>query len=166
LFWHYGYFSKGGYAMRIAYMLCFFLALSIPAVAAETDQKLKQEMENAVAAYATTFNKLDPAGMAALYASDGVLVNTGGLHTDLVKWYEGVFKAGINHLENTLDQFWPLGPDTALSMGEYRSTGKNQSGAAIENAGRWTAVDVREGGVWKIRMLTAFLKPPPPQAAK
>ena len=151
--------------MRIAYMLCFFLALSIPAAAAETDQNLKQEMENAVAAYAATYNKLDPAGMAALYASDGALVNVGGLHTDLVKWYEGVFKAGINHLENTLDQFWPLGPDMALSMGEYRSTGTNQSGAAIESAGRWTMVCVREGGKLKIRMLTAFLKPSP-QAAK
>src|SRR4051794_20686541 len=99
--------------MRIAYILCFFLTLSIPAAAAETNQNLKQEMEMQVAAYAATFNKLDPAGMAALYANDGILVNTGGLRTDLVKWYEGVFKAGINHIENSLDQVWPLGPDTA-----------------------------------------------------
>jgi hypothetical protein len=67
--------------MRIAYMLCFFLALSIPVAAAETDQNLKQEMENAVAAYAATFNKLDPAGMAALYASGGASIQEGCIRT-------------------------------------------------------------------------------------
>jgi len=35
----------------------------------------------------------------------------------------------------------------------------------MESFGRWTAVDVRVGGQWKIRMLTAFPKPPPPQQA-
>ena len=29
----------------------------------------------------------------------------------------------------------------------------------MENAGLWTAVDVRESGNWKIRMLTAFRVP-------
>jgi hypothetical protein len=27
----------------------------------------------------------------------------------------------------------------------------------------WTATDVREGGSWKIRVLAAFLKAPPPK---
>ena len=53
-------------------------------------------------------------------------------------------------------------------MGEYTLSGKNQSGAAMEVSGRWTAVDVRVGGQWKIRLLTALPKAPPPpqQAAK
>ncbi len=153
--------------MRLSYVLGFFLALSLPAAAAaaDADQNLKQEIGKAVSAYAATFETLNPAGMAALYTSDGVLVNPAGLQTDITKVYEGTFKAGFNHLESTLDQVWPLGADTALAMGEYRLTGKNESGAAMESAGRWTAVDVREGGKWKVRMLTAFPKPPPPQQA-
>jgi uncharacterized protein (TIGR02246 family) len=151
--------------VRIAYLLCSFLTLSAPAAAAEPDQNLRQEVEKGLAAYPATFSKLDPAAMAALYAKDGVIVNPGGVHTDLVKWYEGVFKAGFDHVENTVDQFWLLGPDTVISIGEYRGTGKNQSGAPIEFGGRWTSVNVREDGVWKIRMLTAFPKSPP-QVAK
>jgi ketosteroid isomerase-like protein len=94
--------------------------------------------------------------------SGGVLVNAAGMQADIAKYYEGAFKAGFDHNEVTVDQAWPLGADTALVMGEYTISGKNQSGAAMESAGRWTAVDVREGGQWKIRMLTAFPKPPQP----
>jgi hypothetical protein len=49
-------------------------------------------------------------------------------------------------------------------MGEHRITGKNQSGAPIEAAGRWTSVDVREGGKLKIRTLSSFPKAAPPPA--
>jgi uncharacterized protein (TIGR02246 family) len=150
--------------VRIAYLLCSFLTLSAPAAAAEPDQNLRQEIEKGLAAYPEAFSKRDPAAMAALYAKDGVIVNPGGVQTDLVKWYEGVFKAGFDHVDNTVDQFWLLGPDTVISIGEYRGTGKNQGGAPIEFSGRWTAVNVREDGVWKIRMLTAFPKSPPPVA--
>jgi ketosteroid isomerase-like protein len=74
--------------------------------------------------------------------------------------------AGFDHNEITVDQAWPLGADTALAMGEYTISGKNQSGTSMESSGRWTAVYVPVGGQWKIRMLTAFPKPPPQQAAK
>ena len=154
--------------MRLSYILSFFLALSLPAVAAETDQNLKQDLTKLASAYAECFNKKDPACIAALYASGGVLVNAAGLQADITKVYEGTFKAGFDRNDATVDQVWPLGPDMALCMGEYTLSGRNPSGAAMETSGRWTAVDVREGGQWKIRMLTAFPKPPPPpqQAAK
>jgi uncharacterized protein (TIGR02246 family) len=151
--------------MRISYILGFFLALSLPAAAAEPDQNLKQEITKVASAYAESFNKKDAAGIAALYASGGVLVNAAGMQADIAKFYEGTFKAGFDHNEITVDQAWPLGAEMALSMGEYTISGKNQSGTAMETSGRWTAVDVRAGGQWKIRMLTAFPKPPP-QAAK
>jgi ketosteroid isomerase-like protein len=151
--------------MRISYILGFFLALSLPAAAAEADQNLKQEVTKISSAYMESFNKKDAAGIAALYASGGVLVNAAGTQSDIAKYYESVFKAGFDHNEITVDQAWPLGADTALAMGDYTISGKNQSGTAMEISGRWTAVDVREGGTLKIRMLTAFPKPPP-QAAK
>jgi ketosteroid isomerase-like protein len=74
-----------------------------------------------------------------------------------------VFKAGFNHEEATIDQAWPLGADAAIAMGEYRITGKKQSGEPLEVNGRWTAAYVRDGGNLKIRMLSAFPKAPPPK---
>jgi hypothetical protein len=56
-----------------------------------------------------------------------------------------------------------LGADTMIGMGEFRTSGKNASGVAIGDSGYWTAVYARDGGEWKIRMLTALPKAPPPQ---
>jgi ketosteroid isomerase-like protein len=151
--------------MRTSYVVCFLVAVfSLPGAAADADQNLKQEVERIGSAYAESFNRKDGAGIAALYASSGMLVNAAGLHADIAQAYEILFKAGFNHQDITVNQVWPLGADTALSMGEYQITGKNQSGAPIEIAGLWTAVDVREGGKWKIRLLTAI--PKTPQAPK
>jgi ketosteroid isomerase-like protein len=147
--------------MRTSSVLSILIvALSTPALAADAD--LKQQVEQIGSAYAESFNKQDAAGIAALYANGGVLVNAAGPQADIEKYYQGAFKAGLNHEEITVDQVWPLGTDTALAMGQYRLTGKNQSGAPIESAGIWTATDVREGGKWKIRMLSAIPKPPQP----
>lgn len=137
-------------------------AFTVPAAAADAVQNLKQEVEKIGSAYAESFNRQNGAGIAALYVSGGMHVNAVGPRTDIAQFYEGAFKAGFNHEDITLNQVWPLGTDTALAMGEYRITGKNQSGAPIEIGGLWTAVDVREGGTWKIRMLSAIPKPPQP----
>lgn len=149
--------------MRPFRALCFSLLLtpfSIPAVAGETDPKLKQEIEKFAAGYAETFGKQDPAGMASKYAKDGVLVLQGGPQTDIAKGYAGTFKAGFNHDKITVQEVSPLGDGAALGMGEFLVSGKSESGAPLEIDGRWTAVYVKEDGQWKIRMLTAFPKPP------
>lgn len=150
--------------MRISSALCLFAAiLAMPAVAAAGDENLKQAVEKIGAAYADSFNKQNGAGIAALYASGGIFVNATGLHTDIAQTYEGTFKAGFNHNEITVDQAWPLGADTALAIGEYHITGKSQGGEPVEVTGRWTATYISEGGNWKIRMLSAFPKAPPPK---
>jgi uncharacterized protein (TIGR02246 family) len=145
--------------MRMFYVLWVLMAaFSVPAAATD----LKQEVEKVASAYAESFNKEDSEGIAALYATGGILVNPAGARTDIAELFKSVFKAGFDHEEITVDQVWPLGTDTALAIGEYHNTGKNESGAPIEVGGRWTSVDVREGGNWKIRMLTAFTKAPQP----
>ena len=108
-----------------------------------------------------SFNKHDVASLVALYASGAIIINAAGPHTDIPKFLDGGFKAGIAHLENTLDQVWPLGADTAIGVGTFRATGKNQSGGPIDVAGHWTATYVREGGKWKIRMSSIIPQPPP-----
>jgi len=149
----------------MSYALCLFLAtLATPAVTVAGDENLKQEVEKVGAAYADSFNRQDGAGIAALYASGGIIVNATGPHADIAETYAGIFKAGFNHNDITVGEVWPLGADTLLAVGEYHITGKNQSGVPLEVTGIWTATDVREGGKWKIRMLSAI--PKPPQAPK
>ncbi len=149
--------------MRWFYVLCFFVAaFSVPASAADADQNLKQEVEKIGVAYADSFNRQDGDGIGALFATGGMHVNPAGPRTDIAEFYKGAFNAGFNHEEITVDQVWPLGADGAIALGEFRITGKNQSGAPIETGGRWTSVDVREGGKLKIRMLSAFPKAAPP----
>lgn len=134
-----------------------------PAAAVAADTTVKQEVEKIASAYADNFNKQDAAAIAALYANGGMLVNPAGPHTDIEKYVDGAFKAGFDHQDITVNDVWPLGPDTAVAMGEFRITGKNPSGAPIENVGLWTAIDIRENGHWKIRMLTGMPKAPPPK---
>src|SRR5260370_26572258 len=151
--------DREGNIMRIPYVLCFLLtAFSMPAPAAD----LKHEVEKLGSAYAESFNKQDAAGIAALYATGGIEVNSRGPHGDIAQVYEAAFKAGFNHNDNKTDQVWPLGTDTAIGLGEFHLTGKNPSGAPLEVSGRWTAAYVLEGGKWKIRMLSAFPKAQPP----
>jgi ketosteroid isomerase-like protein len=144
----------------MSYVLCFLIAaFSVPAAAGD----LKPEVEKIASAYTEKFNKQDVAGIAALYAAGGVLVNPTGPHADIAEYYQGLFKAGFDHNEITVDQASPLGPDSALAMGEYHITGKKQSGEPLEVIGRWTAVYIPDGGKLKIRMLSAFPKAQPPK---
>jgi ketosteroid isomerase-like protein len=135
---------------------------SLPAVA-DADQNLKQEVEKLASTYVENFNRQDAAGIAALYASGGMLVDTTGPHPDIAEFYSRLFKAGIDHDELTVDQVSPLGNDAVLAWGEFRVSGKSQSGAPVEVKGFWTEVAVREGGKLKVRLLTAFRKAPPPK---
>lgn len=148
--------------MRMSYAFVTIAALATPATAV-ADENLKQVVEKLAAAYADNFNKQNPAGIAAHYANGGMLVINTGTITDITKYYEDGFKAGLDQNEITVDQAQPLGADALIATGEYHITGKNASGAPIEATGLWTAVDVREGGTWKIRMLSAFPKAPPPK---
>ena len=65
----------------------------------------------------------------------------------------------FNHNEGTLDQVTPVGNDEAISVGEFHFTGQGQNGP-IKADGHWTALYVREGGQWRIRLLTALNDPP------
>ena len=113
-------------AMRMSYVLCFLMAVFSTSIFA-ADADLKQEVQKVASAYADSFNRQHAAGIAARYAAGGVLVNPTGPHADIAEFYKGLFKAGFDHDEGTIDQVWPMGSDGALALGEYRLTGKDQS---------------------------------------
>ncbi len=146
--------------MRLAHVLCLLLAVfSVPAAAADADQN-KRDVEKVASAYAESFGKQDAAGIAALYATGGMLVTPTGRHTEIAKYTEGGFKAGFSRNDITVNQVWSLGDDV-LALGDYHLTGKNQGGTPIEEMGAWSSVYVREGGALTIHMLSAMPKPPP-----
>jgi ketosteroid isomerase-like protein len=149
--------------MRLCY--AFFLVLTsllTPAIAAD-DQSSQQEVVKIATAFTENFDKQNSAGIGALFTKDGIFVNPAGPHTDVAQFYAGAFKAGINKIEISVKQAAALGADTMIGIGEFQTSGKNDSGAAIGETGVWTATYTREGGTWKIRMLTGLPKAPPPK---
>jgi len=121
---------------------------------------LRREMEKIGAAYSESFNRHDAAGIAALYADGGVHINSAGPRTDIAEFYRGLFKAGLDFQESSVDDVWPVGGETAVAIGQFRTTGRASSGAAIEVRGYSTTTYVRVDGKWKIRMMSAIPKSP------
>jgi ketosteroid isomerase-like protein len=149
--------------MRLLFILCFSFAMLCAPVLAADDQSSQQEVVKIATAFTENFDKQNSTGISALFTKEGIFVNPTGTHTDVAQFYAGAFKAGIDHIEITVKQATALGADTMIGVGEFQTSGKNPSGAAIGESGYWTATYVRDGGTWKLRMLTGFPKPPPPK---
>jgi ketosteroid isomerase-like protein len=130
--------------------------VAVPAMA----QDIKPEVEKIGAAYTDCVAKHDGACVASLYSKDGIQVNVvGEVKTDLKATYEGYFKDGEDKIAVKVNYAQPLGNDMALAAGDVDVTFN------VEPKLRplfWSAVYIKEGGQWKIRMLTAAVKPPPP----
>jgi len=102
--------------MRMVSILSVILvSLSAPAFADDADLKKQVDLMNS--AYLESFNKQDATGLAALFATDAIFVSQTGPRTDVMRFYEGAFKAGVTHEEATVDRVWRLGADTALGSG-------------------------------------------------
>ena len=72
-----------------------------------------------------------------------------------------IVKAGFNKLDVSVDETWQIDEDTPAAVGKFHITGKNDKGEAVDAEGVWSAAYVKQDGGWKIRMLTASVKPPP-----
>jgi len=97
------------------------LLLTSTAVLAEP----RDDINKLVATYGDSFARKDAAGIASLYAKDGVLINANGVNADILKYYEAAFKNGMERLDGKIDQVVPLGEAVILSNGETQITGKN-----------------------------------------
>src|SRR5215469_7325363 len=138
------------------------------ASAQEIDQNTWQRIERIAAACVENWNKHDAAGNVALYAKDGVQATAtgvkGGLQ-EVEQAYQRAMKTFLQHNGPTIEQISPLGNDADIRIGQCHLSGEGPNGPTKLD-GRYTAVDVREGGTWKIRLLTAVPIPPPAQAAR
>ena len=148
--------------MRSSWIIAAVAAIGLIAQASAQDD-MRQEAEKLMFAYAATFNKQDAAGLVAFYTKDGVIINQRGVlngPSAIEEYLQSLFKAGFNHEEITVDDVSPLGADAVLVRGEYHVTGQGQNGA-IKIDGNWGGVNVRQGGVLKIRLIMALPKPTP-----
>jgi len=143
------------------------VAFVLPASAQSADPSIRQASERVTALYAEAFNRQDAAGVAGAFTNDGLLISQtpeGAVHSGaqaLVQRYDALFKLGANHIEITTSQVAQLAADVIIAWGEYHITGQGQSGP-IDVDGDWSATNVRAGGTWKIRVLNAISRPPPP----
>ena len=109
------------------------------------------------------FNKNDASAVAALFTEDGVLVAPDGMFYGRVaieKRFADTFQrwpittfSGQRCQLNAID-------NAAWSVGESWSTLQSETGPKFER-GYWSAIYVREGDDWKIRMLTVSERPQP-----
>jgi uncharacterized protein (TIGR02246 family) len=140
------------------------LGFALPASAQKADQNTQQQIEQLVTTYRANWNNHNAAGIADLYTKDGVLVSqapkvvkTG--QQEIAQQYETAFTT-VSHNDAATADVYPLATDTVYSVGEYHLSGQNQNGP-IKVDGHWTAVYVRDGGAWKIKLLTAVPDLPP-----
>jgi uncharacterized protein (TIGR02246 family) len=140
----------GGKVMRSSIIVAFVaLGLITSASAQQIDQNTRQQIERIAAAYVENWNKHDAAGIAALYSKDGVLVTaTGAVRggpQEIEQAYQSAMKTFPQHNGQTVEQISPLGNDADIRIGEFHLSGQGENGPTKLD-GRYTAVDVREGG--------------------
>jgi ketosteroid isomerase-like protein len=147
--------------LRPLFLSLMLSASAFPVMA----QDAKQDVEKLAASYQQCVGKHDAACVAALYSKDGVQINPGGVFPDVKAVYEQNFKNGEDRIEIRTGHVSPLSNDLALADGEVDVFFKNDKGETNKVTLFWTAVDIRENGQMKVRMLTAAPKPEPTKEA-
>ena len=147
------------------------ISFAVPAFAQQkdtVDQRITQQRDllgdaNALGEFGVlglkeeeAFKKNDPSAIAALFTEDAVLVAPDGLFCGrqaIEKRYADMFQqspltdfTGQREQLNAIDK-------AVWSAGEWWSTLKTQTGPVFAR-GYWSAIYIREGEAWKIRMLT------------
>ena len=112
------------------------------------------------------FNKNDASAVAALFTEDGVLVAPDGMFSGrqaIEKRYADTFQrwpittfSSQRYQLNAID-------NAVWTVGEWWSTLQSETGPKFEG-GYWSAICIREGNAWKIRMLTVSEPQPAPRA--
>ena len=139
------------------------LLTAVPVMAQQvelTDEQLLGELDAHSEAWDEAFNSNDAAAIAALYTEDAVeITNQGPIYgrEALQAHYETLLKtfkfsehAGERHRSYVID----VDNNVVLSHGSYSFTASDDKGNSMPLTGYWSAVSVREDGVWKDRMQT------------
>jgi ketosteroid isomerase-like protein len=154
----------------VAWLTVGFLAPTAPAVAQQKGSIDSQIDEQISKKFDVAFDNGDAASLAALYTSDAVLVMPTGpiVGRDAIeKMFAGLFQQA--HVSQHFNRDDPGSPhmigsagDTVWRTGQWGFTLQGKDGNPVAIRGFWSAINVREGDTWKIRMLTSNVTPPSP----
>ena len=159
--------------MRLRLLATAGLAVGLvaPAVAQERatacdgPQDACQQVANLVKSYDDAFNKGDAATVAAIFTPDGIEMTEAPKVSGreaIERHYSDAFKAGLSHVVVNVDELHVVG-DTTWGVGDWSATGPGPNHATRPYHGNWGAVWVRNGGTWRLRMLTNNTIETPPQ---
>jgi ketosteroid isomerase-like protein len=149
------------------------ISLALPSLAqqnAKLDPQVIEQLGALGQKYHEAYANSDAAASAALYTWDAIIVTPQGpvYGRDAIQyWYADQFEQW--HPKNHIDKADPdslrligtAGDAVGLS-GEWSETIQDPNGGLIEGKGYWSAIDVREGDTWKIRLDTFNVTPAPP----
>jgi uncharacterized protein (TIGR02246 family) len=153
--------------MRAGWIVAAILGV-LPAASASAQQShldTRRQIEQLAATFSERYNKQDAGAIAGMFTKDAVRVTSGSSAPSIgpqaiEKAFKTQFETGFRHIDLVVDQVSPFGTDAAITVGTYQITGRGQGGP-LKVDGRWTEVEVREGGVWKfaIQQLCRRLSP-------
>jgi ketosteroid isomerase-like protein len=115
------------------------------------------------------YNKNDATAVAALFTEDALLVEPGGMFSgrqDIERRYADTFqRSPVVSFNCSFARDYLNAIDNAVwGAGQWTSTFQSQTGPVFAS-GYWSAIYVREGDAWKIRMWTINQTPlPTPRA--
>jgi uncharacterized protein (TIGR02246 family) len=143
--------------MRSRWIIAVILAI-VPSASASAQQShldTRRQIEQLAATFSERYNNQDAGAIANMFTKDAVRVTSGNSAPSvgpqaIEKIFKTQFEIGFRHIDLVIDQVSPFGTDAAITVGRYEITGRGQDGP-LKVDGRWTEVEVREGGVWKIR---------------
>jgi ketosteroid isomerase-like protein len=148
------------------------IGVAVPAFAQQkdtVDPKIAREID-ALGKLAEAINKNDAEAVAAVFTEDGVVVTPQGPiygREAIKEHYTEVFKQF--ELSNDIPKADPNSPHTigtagneVWETGEWSSNFRDiDSGGTGQNRGYYSAIYVREGDAWKIRVQIFNVTPPP-----
>jgi len=116
------------------------------------------------------YNKNDAAAVAALFTEDALLVEPDGMFSgrqDIEKRYADTFQRSpiISFNTSRARRYLNAIDNAVWGAGQWASTFQSQTGPGFA-LGYWSAIYVREGDAWKIRVWTINQTPPPTPRAE
>src|SRR4029079_4204233 len=120
--------------------------------------------------FSAAFNKHDSEAIAALFTQDGIFVPAHGKRvrgrSEIQAYHQKSFESGAKeHSAPVLEVHQLKAADAVYSLGTFGFAIPKKDGDLIKIGGSWTAVDVKDGDQWRIKLLFASVLPPPPPPA-
>jgi uncharacterized protein (TIGR02246 family) len=139
------------------------IGLAMPAAAQQvSDQEARQAAESFVESFLKAAQKKDAAGLATLYTEDAILILPEGPVSGRAAIERNRAEGFKVFSQETakLDQVKVIGDGIRIRSGTWSGTLQSPNGP-IPLKGNWATTDVRDGGIWKIRMEAVNMTPPP-----